>query len=44
MDFGGSEGLFLGVTLCFVAGVQYVFFKAWSFAERGVNDGFGVSD
>lgn len=41
--FGNNPALFLGVTLCFVAGAQYIFLLMIGRAESGVNDGFGVS-
>ncbi len=44
MDFGGNDGLFLGVVCCFISGAQFVFFWCWGRAERGVTDGFGICD
>lgn len=44
MDFGGNAGLFLGVTFCFISGLQYAFLWVFGRVEKGVNDGFGISD
>lgn len=44
MDFGGNSGLFLGVTLTFISGLQFAILWCWGRAERGVNDGYGVCD
>ena len=44
MDFGGNAGLFLGVTLTFISGLQFCFFWAWGRAESGVKDGFGICE
>lgn len=44
MDFGGNAGLFLGVTLSFISGLQFMALWCWGRAERGVTDGYGVCD
>ena len=44
MDFGGNAGLFLGVCLSCVAGLQFAFFWVWGRVEAGVKDGFGICD
>lgn len=42
IQFGNNPALFLGVTLAFISGVQYVFLFMVGRAESGMNDGFGV--